>query len=88
MNCHVHLGTIDPSEVTVQVYTGRIDAEGELENPQTVDMKTSGEDAEGHIYKVKVKCRQAGRQGFAVRVLPKNDDLVHPYLPELIRWHL
>ncbi|MFW5826920.1 MAG: alpha-glucan family phosphorylase [Alkalispirochaeta sp.] len=87
VHCHVHLGTIDPSEVTVQVYTGRIDADGELENPQTVDMKPSGEDAEGYIYKVKVKCRQAGRQGFAVRVLPNNDDLVHPYLPELIRWH-
>ncbi len=88
VSCHVHLGTIDPSEVTVQVYTGRIDADGELENPQTVDMKVSGEDTEGFLYKVKVKCRQAGRQGFAVRVLPNNDDLVHPFIPGLIRWHL
>ncbi len=88
VECHVHLGKIDPAEVTVQVYTGRIDAEGELEDPQTVDMKVAGQDEEGHIFKVKVRCRHAGRQGFAVRVLPSNPDLVHPFVPGLVRWHL
>ena len=87
VECHVHLGKIDPSEVTVQVYAGRINAEGDLEAPETVDMKVHDQDEEGHIFRVKVKCRQAGRQGFAVRVLPHNPDLVHPYLPGLVRWH-
>jgi starch phosphorylase len=87
VECHVYLGSIDPSEVSVQVYTGRIDADGEIESPETVDMKPSGQDEEGHIFKVKVKCRRAGRQGFAVRVIPSNPDLVHNLLPELIRWN-
>jgi glycogen phosphorylase len=88
VKCHVHLGKIDPAEVSVQVYTGRIDAEGSLESPQTVEMKPVGKDAKGHIYSVKVRCRQAGRQGFAVRVMPDNPDLVHRYVPGLLRWHL
>lgn len=87
VSCHVHLGGIDPSEVTVQVYTGRIDSEGQLENPQTVDMKAVDRDDQGHIFRVKVRCTQAGRQGYAVRVLPKNDSLVHPFVPGLIRWN-
>ena len=87
VECHVHLGAIQPDEVAVEVYTGRIDADGELEQPYTVAMKRSGEDEQGHIYRVKVKCHQAGRQGFAVRVLPNNGDLVHPWVPGLVRWH-
>jgi starch phosphorylase len=87
VECHVHLGKIDPSEVVVQVYTGRIGSDGELQDPRTVDMKVSGADEEGHVFKVKVKCEQAGRQGYAVRVLPRNTDLVHPLVPELVRWH-
>lgn len=87
VGCHVYLGDIAPNDVTVQVYAGRINAEGDLEEPELVDMKRTGEDTRGHIYSAKVQCRRSGRQGFAVRVIPAHDELVHPFIPELVSWH-
>jgi len=86
VECRVHLGDIDPSEVQVQVYTGRITSDEELDAPRTVEMKYKSSDETGHLYSARVKCEQAGRQGFAVRVLPNNQELVHPMVPGLLRW--
>lgn len=87
VECRVNLAGIDPSEVQVQVFTGRITSDEELESPRTVEMKHKGTDENGHIYSTRVKCEQAGRQGFAVRVIPFNSGLVHPLLPGLVRWN-
>ncbi|MCG8477935.1 MAG: alpha-glucan family phosphorylase [Spirochaetales bacterium] len=87
VECRVHLGEIAPSEVSVEVYTGRIDAEGALQDPHIVAMKSNERDEKGHIFRARVRCRHAGRQGFAVRVIPANQDLVHPLVPGLLRWN-
>ncbi len=87
VRCNVHLGSIAPDEVAVQVYTGRINAEGNLENPEVVKMKPEKRDGNAHTFRARVKCRQAGRQGYAIRVLPDHPELVHPYIPGLLRWH-
>jgi starch phosphorylase len=87
VECRVHLGEISPEEVSVQLYTGRINAEGDLVAPRLVEMKPGTADERGHLYKTKVRCEAAGRQGFAVRVVPSHRDLVHPYVPGLLRWN-
>jgi starch phosphorylase len=87
VECRVGLGEIEPSEVTVQLYTGRINADGVLVSPRLTEMKPAGTDAKGHIYRTKVRCENAGRQGYAVRVVPKHPELVHPYVPGLLRWN-
>ena len=51
VECRVYLGEIDPSEVSVEVYTGRIDAEGALQDPQIVAMKSGERDDKGHIFR-------------------------------------
>ncbi len=87
VECRVDLAGIDPSEVQVQVYTGRVTSHEELESPYTVVMKHTGTDERGHVYSARVKCQHAGRQGFAVRVLPANDALVHSLVPGMVRWN-
>ncbi|MDA3947697.1 MAG: alpha-glucan family phosphorylase [Spirochaeta sp.] len=87
VECRVQLGEISPEEVSVQLYTGRINAEGDLVSPRLVEMKPGTADEQGHLYKTKVRCETAGRQGFAVRVVPSHRDLVHPYVPGLLRWN-
>ncbi len=87
VECRVQLGAINPSEVAVQLYTGPINAEGQLYEPRIVEMKTNSTDERGYIFRTKVKCEQAGRQGFAIRVVPNHRDLVHPYVPGLLRWN-
>jgi starch phosphorylase len=87
VQCRVNLGGLEPSDVAVQLYTGRINAEGELVDPRIVEMKSGVEDDRGYLYKTKVRCDSAGRQGYAVRVVPNHRDLVHPYVPGLLRWN-
>lgn len=86
IEARVYLGRIDPSEVEVQIYTGRITAENALVNPQTITMRHAGNDERGALYSGKVKCQESGRQGYAVRVMPRNEHLVHPYIPGLLTW--
>ncbi|MFA7565493.1 MAG: alpha-glucan family phosphorylase [Alkalispirochaeta sp.] len=87
VECRVSLGEIDPADVSVQLYTGQINAEGELYEPRIVDMKTESSDERGVIYRGKVRCENAGRQGYAIRVVPNHRELVHRYIPGLLRWN-
>jgi starch phosphorylase len=79
---------IDPKDLQVQLYAGRISTGGELENPATLVMqhaKTLAPDR--HLFVGKFECQSSGRQGFAVRVLPGDGDLAHPFEPGLIAWN-
>ena len=87
VECCVHLGSIEPDEVSVQVYTGRLNADGELEDPEVIEMKVVTREEKGHRYKTKVRCRHSGRQAYAIRILPKHPNLVHPYVPGYLRWN-
>ena len=37
-------------------------------------------------FQARITCSRAGRQGYAVRVVPKHPDLAHNRLPALVRW--
>jgi glycogen phosphorylase len=87
VECCVHLGSIAPDEVSVQVYTGRLTSEGELEDPEVVEMKVGDREDKGFRYKTKVRCRLSGRQAYAIRILPNHSNLVHPYVPGYLRWN-
>ncbi len=84
----VHLGKVSPEDVRVELYHGRIDSQGKIENADRREMQVlNGAGADGkRRYAVSTQCRMAGRQGYAVRVLPRHDALVHDFLPGLVRW--
>ena len=46
----------------------------------------NGENDGEHIFSGFVPCTISGHQGFALRILPKHDDLVEPYEPGMILW--
>ena len=75
-------------ELAVQLYTGPINAAGEIDQPQIVRMEHAREVAPGrHLYIARLPCRVSGRQGFAVRVLPGLSDMATPFEPGLIIWN-
>jgi starch phosphorylase len=77
-----------PNELAVQLYTGPINASGEIDQPQVIRMEHSREVAPGrHLYIARLSCRTSGRQGFAVRVLPGLTDMATPFEPGLILWN-
>ncbi|HWE04851.1 MAG TPA: alpha-glucan family phosphorylase [Tepidisphaeraceae bacterium] len=84
----VDLPGIDPAEVTVQLYAGPVNARGEIEQPQALSMTHSNAMAPNrHVFIGKFDCRNSGRQGFAIRILPGAADLATPFEPGLIVWN-
>jgi starch phosphorylase len=82
------LPDLDPNEVQVQLYAGQINASGQIEQPQSRPMKYVKQLAPGrHVFAGTLECRTSGRQGFAIRVLPGNEDLATPFEPGLITWN-
>ncbi len=83
----VHLGELSPSDVSVDLYLGRVDAKGDLHNVRTVQMDP-GETAGGgeQWFAGQVACQGSGRHGYSVRVLPKHTHLQNPYDMNLVVW--
>jgi starch phosphorylase len=84
----VHLGALSPEDVRVELYYGRINSRGEIDDASRQPMEGEPVDAEETRYRFRgtIKCDQAGRQGYAVRVLPRHELLVHDFIPSLIEW--
>ncbi|MFQ5855554.1 MAG: alpha-glucan family phosphorylase [Anaerolineae bacterium] len=84
----VHLGDLAPDDVTVELYLGRVDADGEIVEAEATPMQPIGPDEEGgHLFEVSaVPCRKSGLHGYTVRVLPHHPDLTTLFLPGLILW--
>jgi starch phosphorylase len=84
----VDLPGVDPAELTVQLYTGPVTAQGEIEKPQALQMTHARAMApDRHVFVGQVVCRASGRQGFAIRVLPGYKDMATPFEPGLIIWN-
>jgi starch phosphorylase len=83
----VDLGSLKPDDVSVEVYAGSLDAAGQIREGVTSKMVVAETPSDGtHLYAAMLPCRSSGRHGFAVRVLPKHQDLVHPYDSGIIAW--
>jgi starch phosphorylase len=83
----VDLHEIDPKEISVQLYSGPISATGQIEKPTVIPMTLMRQMAPSrHVFSGTVECKTSGRHGFAVRVLPNEPDMVHPFEPGLIAW--
>ncbi len=84
----VQLGALKPSDVAVQMYTGRLNATGEIVDAETTPMHLSGEVRKG-VYQFEsdpTPWRVSGLHGYTVRVLPAHAELHCNYLPGLITW--
>ena len=84
----VHLGTLKPADVAVQMYTGRLNATGEILNAETTPMHLSGEAGDGvYLFESEpTPWRVSGLHGYTVRVLPSHAALHCNHLPGLITW--
>jgi glycogen phosphorylase len=88
VRCRIILGTISPCEVVVELCMGRLDADGEISDPVAIPMQPAGQSREGvYTFEAKaVPCRESGRHGYTVRVLPFHVDEPRMFLPGLITW--
>jgi starch phosphorylase len=87
VKARVNLGAFSPDDVEVQLFHGLVDTFGEIPSPRTVTMSHNGAH-EGNTWQFmgKISCRSSGQHGFAVRVLPKHQNLTNSFEPGLISW--
>ena len=87
LQVHVHLGSIDPQDVAVELYSGPLDVNGEIAKGKAVGMRHVRAESDGvHLFDGVVPCGLSGRHGYAVRVVPNNEDLADRYDQRLIVW--
>ncbi len=83
----VRLGKLDPNQLAVEVYYGAIDANGQINQPQTKLLKPiEANGREVQTYVGNIPCDNSGQHGYSVRVLPHNALQTRSMEPGLIRW--
>ena len=83
----VALGALSPDDVSVEIFQGSLDSRDEIVDGVGVPATVEGDSADGtYTFRAELDCESSGRHGYAARVLPCHEDLVHSYLPKLITW--
>jgi len=85
VKAEVSLGGLSHNDVDAQIYVGKLDAKGELAASQIISMRHTGHHGDVHTYEGEITAC-SGRQDFALRVLPKHDNIANPYTPLFIAW--
>lgn len=83
----VHLGQLSPNDVSVQIFHGRTDAYGNIEEGKIIPMTVStGEQNGSTVFTGTIRYFRSGRHGFTVRVLPSHEDLSSQLETGMIQW--
>ena len=87
VHAQVDLGHLNPEDVSVELFYGVLNAQGEIESPKVALMKPL-EKPKGSVYEFAAvnKLLMSGRLGHTVRVLPHHEDLENPLKLGLVLW--
>lgn len=84
----VTLGDLKPEEVVVQLHLGLRALGGSFECNKEYIMKNVSKEGDAYIYEADVQTESSGRQDYALRILPFNQDIPNPFTPIHIRWEI
>ncbi|MBN1493251.1 MAG: alpha-glucan family phosphorylase [Candidatus Omnitrophica bacterium] len=82
----INLGDIHPDEVLVQICSGVLNKDGELEDFNVIPMEKVSCDGNTCTFSGEVVGEKSGRNGCAIRILPYHGDMAHPFERGLICW--
>jgi len=83
----VQLGDLQPEEVAVQIYAGKVSANGDLIDGEAITMEHAESLNDGrHRFTGSITIEQSGRCGLSVRVIPNDPRLPTPMIPGLMTW--
>lgn len=86
--CLAYLGNIDPKDVSVEVYYGKISDDGELTESASCPMNLVQKNGDMYEYKAEIPMKNGGNYGFTYRVVPKNSMLINKQDMGLVKWVL
>jgi starch phosphorylase len=83
----VRLGALVPEEVAVELYVGRLNADGEFADALALPMKAVRNNGDLWLFEANtVPCRKSGTHGYTVRVMPFHADDSRSMSPGMIAW--
>ena len=88
VKCKVRLPNISIENIEAQVYYGRIQENGVVDDISIIPMKLIEEDRDAKIYTfaAKVQLINGGNYGYTFRVMPKHDMLLESANLDLVKW--
>ncbi|MBN8215242.1 MAG: alpha-glucan family phosphorylase, partial [Spirochaetes bacterium] len=87
IHARIDLGGLAPESVLVEVYHGPTNKDNQVEGGYRTPM-VPGAEADGlRAYSASVLCQRGGRYGYAVRILPRHESMLSPFITGLIRWN-
>ena len=88
VRCKVTLPNISVDNIVAQVYYGRIEDNGVVDDIQVIPMKLENRDEESKIYTytAKIKLVNGGEYGYTFRVMPKHEMILDAENLDLIKW--
>lgn len=82
----VFLGNLTPEEIQVELCLGQRGSLGDIVKEEAIDMTNTGKDGDAYLYEVSMSPLNSGRQDYAMRILPFNDNIPNVLTPLYIRW--
>jgi glycogen phosphorylase len=83
----VNLGDLQTNEVAVQIYHGRLDTAGDINDGEVIPMLASTEKrGDACLFTGEIRYHKSGRHGFTIRVLPSHPELTSLFETRLIHW--
>jgi starch phosphorylase len=83
----VSLGALEPADVAVELYHGPTGGGHEITSGRIVRMRDVERGDDGAwLFAGEILTDESGAQAFAVRVVPFNEAMSHPYETSLLRW--
>jgi glycogen phosphorylase len=79
-------GSLSPGDLKVDLYYGRVDSKADFQDRSTAQLKDCARNGEAVLFRGEIPCRDAGRFGFRIRILPSHPLLLNPYSLGLIAW--
>ena len=88
VKCKVSLPNISVDNIQAQVYYGRIEENGVVDDIQVIPMDLAAEDKENRVYTytAKIKLINGGEYGYTFRVMPKHEMILDAENLNLIKW--
>jgi starch phosphorylase len=86
ISANVRLGKLKAQDVSVQIYHGIVDSWGNIDHGSVKHMTDTEQKENVHLFTGTIRCTRSGKCGFAIRVMPKHEELAEVYEPGLITW--
>jgi glycogen phosphorylase len=87
VQAQIQLGALNPTDVRVELYYGRLDADGQIVEGRLMPMLIAQSKGSGrYIFAGAIPCRSSGRLGYALRILPDHKDMGNRFEIGLVLW--